>query len=658
MEVLGNGQVNFEQFETDTELENVRALRRQSRPPLWILFLGLVAALLVCFLAFVFGVRTGSLTKPPGSQSVYLEGKLHSDLLSLIDAIKTQEAHVPIENDDSRNSNQVHQQATSKWQPPQYVRYVRTCRVSNMYRGDSCVPPPCNSGDTDLGVAYADQTLVERSCILKLGQDSDSFIDRSDGTVTICGTDLASAASSSLPMVIKHYHQWTAVQAASIVLRLWGGGGGGSGSHHIRQGVAEGANAWVCGGGGGAGAFVKAVVGILPGHTYRIEVGGGGNGSWAGRRAQAGFNTRFLEMVPGKPWRVLVEAGGGYGAGPIDRKLLYSPGGRGGAMWTTGAHVEGGAGGDGQSSRAELVAPQDILPPQSLVHSSKRSGRFGPRDAPPPEPGWIRQRDDFNIPSRAGFWMHPSARTPCDGSPNQARYGPVGIPGWPCSRKPDYFLTCDKLNPMNCFGAAHGTFQASDSLSHPWQIGQLQYPFLFNSEPAGGKVTGGPSSIGQSAGHGGSGSCPVYKAPEVLKACGQEGKPGLAVIHACARQCSFVLALQRCGATSKRWTLHGLWPGGVANCASTSFNRTAILALEPELAQQWPSCRGYNHDLWKHEWEKHGSCTGLPQPEYFKQSLQLLRQYSDQCVGAVGDCHLCLTAQLSLHANEVSPTSR
>jgi len=256
----------------------------------------------------------------------------------------------------------------------------------------------------------------------------------------------------------------------------------------------------------------------------------------------------------------------------------------------------------------------------------------------PPQPGWIQQVDM----NRGGFWINPQERMPCDGSPNLDANGP-GIPGWRCSRKPDYFLTCDKTMPMTCFGAAQ-------VINFPG-ISNRKYPYLFNSAPVGGFVTGGPIGTVQRAGHGGNGSCPAYddQVSGVQNAHGQDGKSGLAVIHACKKQCSFVLALQRCAtAKSQQWTLHGLWPGGVANCASTRFNLTAISALESELAAHWPSCTGRNHDLWKHEWSKHGSCTGMLQLEYFKQSLQLLTRYSDRCAGTVGDCHLCLTAQLSM----------
>merc|ERR1712216_256440 len=98
------------------------------------------------------------------------------------------------------------------------------------------------------------------------------------------------------------------------------------------------------------------------------------------------------------------------------------------------------------------------------------------------------------------------------------------------------------------------------------------FPFLFKNAPAGGSAARSPSGIARGAGHGGNGSCPHYGA-NIRNTDGWDGKPGLAVLQACTKQCSYILALQRCRpATSSRWTLRGLWPGGVANCAALDFN--------------------------------------------------------------------------------------
>ncbi|XP_011314777.1 ribonuclease Oy-like isoform X2 [Fopius arisanus] len=88
-----------------------------------------------------------------------------------------------------------------------------------------------------------------------------------------------------------------------------------------------------------------------------------------------------------------------------------------------------------------------------------------------------------------------------------------------------------------------------------------------------------------------------------------------------------------------QWMIHGLWPGkfhtlDVQYCDNTSiFDPTSIDSIREEMKIKWLEWMPANdHDevlaLWKHEWEKHGTCsTSLEilntQTKYFEKGLQL-----------------------------------
>ncbi|KAL5007979.1 hypothetical protein ScPMuIL_013560 [Solemya velum] len=90
----------------------------------------------------------------------------------------------------------------------------------------------------------------------------------------------------------------------------------------------------------------------------------------------------------------------------------------------------------------------------------------------------------------------------------------------------------------------------------------------------------------------------------------------------------------------KTWTTHGLWPTkrgteGPTNCnASWPFSEDDIKSLEPQMKKFWPNLYPDTKatDFWKHEWEKHGTCsTNLPAVHneflYFQEGLNLNRKY-------------------------------
>lgn len=90
------------------------------------------------------------------------------------------------------------------------------------------------------------------------------------------------------------------------------------------------------------------------------------------------------------------------------------------------------------------------------------------------------------------------------------------------------------------------------------------------------------------------------------------------------------------------WTVHGIWPTkyhtiGPLFCNETwIFNMGQISTIESEMTEKWINIeKGTPLDgLWKHEWEKHGTCAAQHIPQlsselsYFKQGLTFLDRFS------------------------------
>jgi len=116
------------------------------------------------------------------------------------------------------------------------------------------------------------------------------------------------------------------------------------------------------------------------------------------------------------------------------------------------------------------------------------------------------------------------------------------------------------------------------------------------------------------------------------------------------------------------WTIHGLWPENGEWCNPTPLNHTAIQPLMNRLKSEWPTCYDVSDDLvlandqdffyssqllnsdfsfWDHEWEKHGSCTGMDQVHYFNYTLnlyeKLLPSLPSKCQGEHKECKLNVT---------------
>ena len=82
-----------------------------------------------------------------------------------------------------------------------------------------------------------------------------------------------------------------------------------------------------------------------------------------------------------------------------------------------------------------------------------------------------------------------------------------------------------------------------------------------------------------------------------------------------------------------RYTIHGLWPSRDDHtwpefCPGPRFNETALLPLEPRLEKDWPNYFGSSLALHKHEYLRHGRCTGLSEVDYFSATLDAYERYN------------------------------
>lgn len=96
------------------------------------------------------------------------------------------------------------------------------------------------------------------------------------------------------------------------------------------------------------------------------------------------------------------------------------------------------------------------------------------------------------------------------------------------------------------------------------------------------------------------------------------------------------LTVQKCEHDAS-YTIHGLWPEYNIHswpqfCNKTKyeeFNKTVLSRWSriSEMHDNWRSCIHQPHkddwSFWRHEWEKHGTCTDLNITEFFSRALDL-----------------------------------
>ena len=107
----------------------------------------------------------------------------------------------------------------------------------------------------------------------------------------------------------------------------------------------------------------------------------------------------------------------------------------------------------------------------------------------------------------------------------------------------------------------------------------------------------------------------------------------------CFGQSSYV----GCATPSDFWrshfTLHGLWPqyttsGYPSNCGSAPLLPDVLkvtIGMET-MTQYWPNVKNAEgtadyFSFYQHEWSKHGTCSGLTQPQYFNATIGLIKTF-------------------------------
>mmetsp|Transcript_46223 Transcript_46223/g.67531 ORF Transcript_46223/g.67531 Transcript_46223/m.67531 type:complete len:509 (-) Transcript_46223:292-1818(-) len=79
------------------------------------------------------------------------------------------------------------------------------------------------------------------------------------------------------------------------------------------------------------------------------------------------------------------------------------------------------------------------------------------------------------------------------------------------------------------------------------------------------------------------------------------------------------------------FTIHGLWPnymngGWPQYCTDEKLDHSIIQNIGIEnMKKIWPDLMFgvESYDFWEHEWDKHGTCTGIPQGKYFSEAISL-----------------------------------
>ncbi|XP_034656923.1 ribonuclease Oy [Drosophila subobscura] len=111
---------------------------------------------------------------------------------------------------------------------------------------------------------------------------------------------------------------------------------------------------------------------------------------------------------------------------------------------------------------------------------------------------------------------------------------------------------------------------------------------------------------------------------------------------------------QECTLPQKKefWTIHGIWPTKLGSLGPSFCNNSAefdvdkLDGISNRLETYWPDLKGATSQewLWKHEWQKHGTCAMLIEElddelKYFAQGLSWREQYIMSRILDASDIH-------------------
>jgi len=92
------------------------------------------------------------------------------------------------------------------------------------------------------------------------------------------------------------------------------------------------------------------------------------------------------------------------------------------------------------------------------------------------------------------------------------------------------------------------------------------------------------------------------------------------------------------------FTMHGLWPqytttpGYPSYCTKEPFDPSVTTSIGlPLMKHYWPNVKVADNNpdytsFWEHEWEKHGTCTGLSQKQYFQYGIELIEMFGSPTI--------------------------
>ncbi len=115
----------------------------------------------------------------------------------------------------------------------------------------------------------------------------------------------------------------------------------------------------------------------------------------------------------------------------------------------------------------------------------------------------------------------------------------------------------------------------------------------------------------------------------------------------------YVLAMEEL-CKDNHYTIHGLWPDPESSCTSCTeeqFNENNLSEVTLKYMNMlWPSCKNGsdNQHFWRHEWSKHGTCSGMSQEEFFSTAISLYKEYIHLCHQGHKICQICFTPTLQI----------
>jgi len=84
------------------------------------------------------------------------------------------------------------------------------------------------------------------------------------------------------------------------------------------------------------------------------------------------------------------------------------------------------------------------------------------------------------------------------------------------------------------------------------------------------------------------------------------------------------------GAALNFWNIHGLWPSdghrGLNYCTDEKFDPSQLNSLKDDLTAYWSGLYSNADTFHGHEWQVHGTCSNMSQPDYFSTVMKIAKE--------------------------------